>query len=51
MFFFPFRDDNPTRATPWLTWALIAVCCGVFAQQKADLVLMSNSDGTISTNP
>jgi membrane associated rhomboid family serine protease len=34
----PLRDANPTRRTPVVTGALIAVCCAVFAVQLAILV-------------
>jgi membrane associated rhomboid family serine protease len=29
----PLRDDNPTRTTPFVNYALIAACVGVFAWQ------------------
>lgn len=33
MFFFPLRDDNPTRRSPILSWLLIAASCLVFFWQ------------------
>ena len=33
MFFFPFRDDNPTNTKPFISWFLIAVCSFVFIYQ------------------
>ena len=33
MFFFPFRDDNPTNRKPFISWFLIAVCSFVFIYQ------------------
>jgi len=26
----PISDDNPVRITPWVTWLIILVCCGVY---------------------
>ncbi len=34
MFTIPLFDDNPTRRTPFVTWALIAACVLVFLWQK-----------------
>ena len=33
MFFFPLRDDNPTRRTPILSWLLIGASCLTFLWQ------------------
>jgi len=33
MFFFPFRDDNPTSMRPYISWFLIAVCTLIFFYQ------------------
>lgn len=33
MFFFPLRDENPTKAKPYVTWAIIALCAMVFMWQ------------------
>ena len=35
MFFFPFRDDNPTSTKPFISWLLIAICSFVFIYQMA----------------
>jgi membrane associated rhomboid family serine protease len=34
MFTLPLYDDNPTRRTPFVTWALIAACVVVFLWQR-----------------
>jgi len=33
MFFFPFKDDNPTSIKPYISWFLIALCTVVFLYQ------------------
>lgn len=33
MFFFPFRDDNPTRATPLISYVLLGLCVLMFFWQ------------------
>lgn len=33
MFFFPLRDDNPTSAQPFVSWAILALCVAVFFVQ------------------
>lgn len=33
MFFFPFRDDNPTRATPFISYFVLGLCVLVFLWQ------------------
>ena len=33
MFFFPFKDDNPTNTKPFISWFLIAICSFVFIYQ------------------
>ena len=35
MFFFPLFDDNPSRRTPWIAWAIIAICVLVFFWQQS----------------
>ena len=35
MFFFPLFDDNPSRRTPWIAWAIIAICVLVFLWQQS----------------
>ena len=35
MFFFPLFDDNPSRRTPWIAWAIIAICALVFFWQQS----------------
>jgi membrane associated rhomboid family serine protease len=33
MFFFPFKDDNPTSSRPIISWALISICSLIFFYQ------------------
>jgi membrane associated rhomboid family serine protease len=33
MFFFPFKDDNPTSSKPIISWALISICSLIFFYQ------------------
>jgi membrane associated rhomboid family serine protease len=33
MFFFPFRDDNPTRATPYISYLVLGLCVFMFIWQ------------------
>ena len=35
MFFIPLFDDNPSRRTPWVAWAIIAACALVFMWQQS----------------
>jgi len=30
MFFIPLFDDNPSRRTPYVAWAVIALCVLIF---------------------
>ena len=33
MFFFPLRDENPTRGNPYITWLIVGLCAMVFMWQ------------------
>ncbi|MGC6471441.1 MAG: rhomboid family intramembrane serine protease [Parvibaculales bacterium] len=33
MFFFPLRDENPTKGKPYITWLIVALCAMVFMWQ------------------
>jgi len=35
MFFFPLFDDNPTRQTPYISWAIMAICVIMFLWQQS----------------
>jgi len=35
MFFIPLFDDNPSWRTPWVTWAVMALCVLVFLWQQS----------------
>ena len=35
MFFFPFKDDNPTKSTPIISYLIIAICCVIYLFQTS----------------
>ena len=35
MFFFPFRDDNPTRSKPYISYILFGICVMMFFWQAS----------------
>ena len=35
MFFFPFKDDNPTKSTPIISYSIIAMCCLIYLFQAS----------------
>ena len=35
MFFFPFKDDNPTKSIPIISYIIIAICCLIYLFQAS----------------
>ena len=35
MFFFPFKDDNPTKSKPIISYLIIAICCVIYLFQAS----------------
>ena len=35
MFFFPFKDDNPTKSTPIISYSIISICCLIYLFQAS----------------
>ena len=51
---FPIRDHNPSRRTPYVTWALIAINIAVFISYAAllgDEVRLAGFFGTWAVTP
>ena len=51
MFFFPFKDDNPTKSTPIISFIIIGICCLVYLfqsslSQNQEIFLIKNYGAT-----
>ena len=51
MFFFPFKDDNPTKSTPIMSFIIIGICCLVYLfqsslSQNQEIFLIKNYGAT-----